>query len=300
LVRSSSLAQRHKALETEHNSTEVIESEKDKEIRLKKEADHQKYKELSQKNSRALLKIFFEKTKKIVDASGDWERKNLLKVYEAVYLICKRDLKAASPLLIDSISTFGAYELMSFENFISITVLCSIFASSRQTIRDKVIKSPEVLSVLHEFPSVNVALNSLFTCDYASYFRSLVDVRTHLDRTPYISTHANYFIREAKVVGIAQFLASYKSVTLESMASAFGVSVPFMDNELSRLIGSGCIAAKIDAVSHVVHVEPGAHAGGAVNVGDNHSTKQQQYSALILKGDLLLNRVQKLAKIISQ
>lgn len=37
---------------------------------------------------------------------GDWERKNRLRVYEAVFLMATRDLARAAALLLDSIATF--------------------------------------------------------------------------------------------------------------------------------------------------------------------------------------------------
>ena len=62
----------------------------------------------------------------------------------------------------------------------------------------------------------------------------------------------------AKDVGIdntfccLQFLDSYKSVTLDSMAQSFGVSVSFIDSELADFIVSGRLTAKIDKVAGVV------------------------------------------------
>jgi hypothetical protein len=50
------------------------------------------------------------------------------------------------------------------------------------------------------------------------------------------------------VWAVAQFLESYKSVTLESMARAFGVSVDFIDRELVDFIVAGRLPAKIDKV----------------------------------------------------
>ena len=50
-----------------------------------------------------------------------------------------------------------------------------------------------------------------------------------------------------------QFLESYKSVTLGSMAAAFGVSVDFMDRELVDFIVAGRLPAKIDKVRARVH-----------------------------------------------
>ena len=49
-----------------------------------------------------------------------------------------------------------------------------------------------------------------------------------------------------------QFLDSYKSVTLESMAQSFGVSVAFIDHELADFIVSNRLTAKIDKVAGIV------------------------------------------------
>ena len=43
-----------------------------------------------------------------------------------------------------------------------------------------------------------------------------------------------------------QFLESYKSVTIQMMASAFGVSAAFLDGELSEFIAAGRLNCKID------------------------------------------------------
>lgn len=51
---------------------------------------------------------------------------------------------------------------------------------------------------------------------------------------------------------ILQFLDSYKSVTLDSMAQSFGVSVDFIDRELADFIVSNRLTAKIDKVGGVV------------------------------------------------
>ncbi len=45
----------------------------------------------------------------------------------------------------------------------------------------------------------------------------------------YTSPHVRILIRELRVLVYAQFLESYKSVRLQSMAQAFGVSVDFID-----------------------------------------------------------------------
>jgi hypothetical protein len=48
-----------------------------------------------------------------------------------------------------------------------------------------------------------------------------------LDR--YLHPHFRYYMREVRTVVYSQFLESYKSVTIEAMAKAFGVTVDFID-----------------------------------------------------------------------
>lgn len=48
-----------------------------------------------------------------------------------------------------------------------------------------------------------------------------------LDR--YLYPHFRYYMREVRTVVYSQFLESYKSVTIEAMAKAFGVTVEFID-----------------------------------------------------------------------
>lgn len=64
----------------------------------------------------------------------------------------------------------------------------------------------------------------------------------------YFSQHARYLIKELRILAYAQNLEAYRSVVLASMAASFGVSVPFLDAELSRFIAAGRLNAQIDKV----------------------------------------------------
>ena len=66
------------------------------------------------------------------------------------------------------------------------------------------------------------------------------------------------FIAETAVL-VPQFLESYKSVMLASMAGAFGVSAEFMDAELADFIVAGRLTAKIDKVAGVIETNRRAH-----------------------------------------
>ena len=67
---------------------------------------------------------------------------------------------------------------------------------------------------------------------------------------------------------------------------AFGVSEPFLDAELSRYIATGRLHAKIDKVGGVVET-------------NRPDAKNTLYQDAIKKGDQLLNRIQKLSRVIN-
>lgn len=72
---------------------------------------------------------------------------------------------------------------------------------------------------------------------------------------------------------------------LSSMARAFGVNIGFLDVELARFIAAGRLTAKIDKVGDVIET-------------NRPDKKNAQYQEVIKKGDLLLNQIQKLARVV--
>ena len=129
-------------------------------------------------------------------------------------------------------------------------------------------------------------MNAFYDGHYAPFLAALVHVHARLLTDRYLAPHAAYYTRSMTRSAYAQFLTSYRSVSLATMATAFGVSPSFLDGELSRLIAAGRINAKIDAVAGtVVTTVPDAKAG--------------QYGELLKAGDALLNRVQKLTRVIT-
>ncbi len=69
------------------------------------------------------------------------------------------------------------------------------------------------------------------------------------------------------------------------MATTFGVGIEFLDVQLSRFIAAGRLTAKIDRYGGVVET-------------NRPDWKNARYKEMIQKGDLLLNRVQKLGRVV--
>lgn len=108
-----------------------------------------------------------------------------------------------------------------------------------------------------------------------------------------------------RIIAYSQLLESYRSLTLDSLARSFGVSIDFVDkyvqlgmtpellsllmdfftSELSRFIASGRLHCTIDKVRGIVET-------------NRPALKNAQYDTVVRQGDLLLNSVQRLSKVL--
>ncbi|KAL9644857.1 hypothetical protein ABK040_005337 [Willaertia magna] len=237
-------------------------------------------------DDRDLVKRNLERANSMIVEGGDWERRNRLKVYEGIHLITIRNFSRASSLFLESLSTFSSYEMMTFERFILYTIVVGMVSLGRNELKKNILDSSDVLSVINKIPNAENFVNSYYNCQYSLFLTSLVELLDNqLLRDRFLSKHIRYYSREMRVRAYGQFLQAYKSVTLDAMAEQFGLSVEFLDNELSRFISAGKISARIDKVAGVIE-------------SSRTDEKNALYSQALKQGDHLLNRVQKLSKVI--
>ncbi|RWR96929.1 Proteasome component PCI domain-containing protein [Cinnamomum micranthum f. kanehirae] len=216
-----------------------------------------------------LVSNSIDKAKNLFEEGGDWEKKNRLKVYEGLYCMSTRNFKKAANLFLDSISTFTTYELFPYDTFIFYTV----------------VDAPEILTAIEKVPYLSEFLNSLHECQYKSFFLAFAGLMEQVKLDRYLYPHFRYYMREVRSLVYSQFLESYKSVTMEAMATAFGVTVDFIDLELSCFIAAGKLHCKIDKVAGVLET-------------NRPDAKNALYQTTIKQGDFLLNRIQKLSRVI--
>lgn len=233
-----------------------------------------------------VVKESLEKAAGFMESGGDWDRRNRLQVYQGTEAILNRDFEKASGLFLSSLATFTCFELHSFEHFVFLTIVVSVLSLKRPELKAQVIESPEILSVVEHIPHIGTFLKALHDCNYKSFMASIVDLHETFMHNQFLSAHVDYFLRECRVLAYKQFLQSYKSVTLASMAAAFGYSENFLDVELARFIAVDRLSARIDKVSGIVET-------------CRPDTKNAQYKDVLEKGDKLLNSIQKLSRAIS-
>lgn len=235
-------------------------------------------------DDKLFVKKELEAVKLLIDRGGDWERRNRFKTYQGLHLLSVRQFDEAANLLIDSLSTFTSTEITSYEEVVKYAVLAGAFALDRVNLKRKVVDSPEVLSLVPTTPSlepITVMTNSLYTCEYDSYFKALATVEIEVLKTSrYLAPHSLYYIREMRRKAYAQLLESYKTLSIKSMADAFGVSVTFLDNDLAKFIPNKKLNCVIDRVNGII----------VTNRPDN---KNAQYQEFVKQGDALLTKLQK-------
>ena len=88
----------------------------------------------------------------------------------------------------------------------------------------------EFKTVVSSNPVTGYWMDVIFHINWIVFFLK----RQKLFLFRYMHAHYAYYIREMKIKAYAQLLESYRSLTLEYMAEAFGVTEDYMDGELSR------------------------------------------------------------------
>ena len=232
-----------------------------------------------------MLKEYLQKIEDLLKTGGDWEKKNRLKVYMGLYYIFTKNFKDAGKNFLDALMTFTSYELFDFKTFVFYTAVINIISVDRKILKEKIIDNSDVLSCINEIPHLEKFLNTFYDGEYAQFFLELYYIIQRLKNDFYLSKHYNYYINEIRIKAYSQFLQSYKTVSMDNMASVFGVSTNFIDRELSNFISQGRINAKIDKVSGIIECS-------------QNEQNIDLYQETIRDSDILISKIHKLSKLL--
>ena len=89
-------------------------------------------------HSSPALTDFIQQLYRLIEEGGDWDRRNRLKVYRGLHLISIRQFKRGGELFIDGLSTFTATELISYNDFVALTIISNTLALKRVDLKKKV------------------------------------------------------------------------------------------------------------------------------------------------------------------
>ncbi|XP_044729020.1 26S proteasome non-ATPase regulatory subunit 6-like [Chrysoperla carnea] len=234
-----------------------------------------------------------EKAKHFIDSAehkADWTGRNKFKAYEGLYGLAVRDYKRASMNLTDCVSTFESYELTDFNKIVKFTVIASMIALPRCDIRKKIVNYGLIMQELNypQCEHLKEFVLSFNECRYGDFLRILAVTELVLRFEPLTYPHYRQYIREMKLKAYAQMLQSYSIVSLKRMAEIFGVTSDYIENDVSTFTASGKLTCRIDKVAGKIIT---ANAGIAYD-------RSLTYQNCIKRGDFLLNRIKRIARII--
>ena len=219
------------------------------------------------------------------EKGGDWERRNRLKIFSAILMVQCRKFAQAVQWLLECVAIFSASDLITFKHFIFITVVLSLISLERPLLKSKVLENSKITQVLEDDPILKKLFHSYMQCRYTEFMEALVEISPRLERSLFFQKHARYFVRSARVNAYRQFLQPFSSITIASMASNFGVSEEFLETDVADYIANGKLTCKIDRVSRVI-------------VHESTASTDPWYIKTLKHGDILLEKMQRLSKII--
>lgn len=197
-----------------------------------------------------------------------------------------RDFSTACQLFTISISTFECTELISYEWFMQYTVLAAMIDLNRRELKKKIIDNPDVLHALHFNTVLKKFITSFYDSEFKEFFSSLAQLETVIKQDMFMHPHYQFYVREMKIKAYDQLLSTYISLNISYMAEQFGVTEEYIENDISKFISAQRLNYKIDKVSRKI-----------INILTDR--RSEMFEKVVKHGDLLLNRVQKLYRVLN-
>ncbi|KAF7275832.1 hypothetical protein GWI33_011226 [Rhynchophorus ferrugineus] len=156
----------------------------------------------------------------------------------------------------------------------------------RADLKTQLITNPDVLQAFNQDHALEEFVFSLYRGDFREFFKSLALMETEMRGDMLLHAHYGYYVKEMKIKAYDQLLSTYISLNLSYMAEQFGVTEEYLENDVYNIISSRRLSYKIDKIS-----------GKIVNVQPNR--RSHMLDDIFKHGDVLLNRIQKLSRVIN-
>lgn len=233
-------------------------------------------------------------------SGGDWSARNKLKAYEGVWSLAIRDYNRAAQLFVDVVPTFESYELADFGTIIRYTVLACMIALPRCELRKKLMHHGVMAQALHsQYQDLREYFVSLYDGRYADFLVCLARIETEMKRDPLLHPHYRHYVQEMRLRAYKQILQAYRSLSLDYMAKSFGVTSEFIEREVARFAAAGRLQCKIDSVAGTVVTS--SHLNDEImrskEAPEASLDRNLLYQTSVKRGDILLNRLKKLARV---
>jgi COP9 signalosome complex subunit 1 len=124
--------------------------------------------------------------------------------------------------------------------------LCALAEYSREGLKN-LFDDSNFQSYLEQSPRVRQMISSFYTSDYAQCLSILEVFKNDLQLDIHLHDHVGNLYEKIRNKALKEYFMPYGSVDLLKMATAFQTTVPLLEKEISKLILSGLINARIDS-----------------------------------------------------
>lgn len=175
-------------------------------------------------------------------------------------------------------------ELISAEDIARYGGLCAIATFGRDELRSRVIESPVFKEYLENSPVTEQLIMDFYHSRYGGVMDSLQKLRRHLLLDSRLSPHVPALYQSINDACVAQYLAPYLSVSLKTMADAFGWTVPEAQKAAVALIVSGRIGGRVDMEKGTLHARTAeSRRDGYQKLKRTFERQQQDVKSLLLR-----------------
>jgi len=136
--------------------------------------------------------------------------------------------------------------IISVDDISVYTGLCALAEFSRQALKN-LIDDSNFQTYLEHSPRVRQMLVSFYTSDYAQCLSILETFKNDLQLDIHLFDHIGSLYEKIRNKALKEYFTPFGSVDLQKMATAFQTTVPLLEKEISKLILSGFINARIDS-----------------------------------------------------
>ncbi|KAI5149443.1 26S proteasome regulatory subunit N7 [Enteropsectra breve] len=201
-------------------------------------------------DDRATLIRKIEMARDVFESTCDWDRKNRFRVYLGLFNLVRADFEGAAVLFSESLTSFNAEELLSFETVILYLVFSGLLSFSRTKINELILSNSEV----NKCTSFMKLPKCLYNCEYQEYFSAILEFLEQCADDLFLEPFRENFCREMKIKGYRQLIMSYQTLHLDRMAEIFSISREHLEEDLRNFINENKLRCVIDRVDGAVHI----------------------------------------------
>ncbi|KAI9838572.1 MAG: hypothetical protein M1819_004884 [Sarea resinae] len=130
--------------------------------------------------------------------------------------------------------------------------ICALASMDRAELQDQVLKNSSFRNFLALEPHIRRAITLFCNSKYSQCLDILEAYKTDYLLDIYLQPHVADLYRSVRTKSIVQYFIPFSTVTLDSMAQAFGTDEGSIEDELVAMIQSGALNARIDTQNKVL------------------------------------------------